>query len=406
VSLFLKLVGQSRHAVGVRALASAVIVSALLACDPRDTRVGSVSLPGSNDGGADAGVMFRRADAVGPLAMDRCLATAFPRLPLFVCEGASSPPEFQCVVSVFPDGGTVVVRQLPLSGTRAAQRLHGVGEQVVIAEVADTAPGPRVLEAFPFSTMGPAVAVSRLAASSQVSGVGVAANDLDVIVCEGASCALRRVPLDGDGGVELAPAIPTAATGPIQRGPGGLRAWTDDGGVTTWSPTGGVRRVSATGVSRLALGADGTTFFLADGALERASPQGARAVLADTLDAPHAVFALGGFVVVVERRAVRAFPQGGGAPLVLYELPSSETVALANARLVDGRLVFDQRCGAVGAQPRTGRVELDPARGQARWLNEDPRWPFLPGAPGGASRVVTSLREVLAVDGALIGIVE
>jgi hypothetical protein len=293
-----------------------------------------------------------------------------------------------------------------LSGNRLAHRLHGASATLVVAEVRDLAPQPRALEAFPFSLPGPPVTLSTLSSSSQVSGVSVAARDLDVIVCDGPACALRVLPLDGDGGLELASAIPTAATGPIQRSAGGRRAWTDDGGVSTWTASDGLRRLSAPGAMRLALSADGAAFFLAGEALERASPQGVRAVLAENLDAPHALFAVDGFVIVVERRAVRAFPQGGGAPLVLYELRPTDVGTLANARLVDGRLVFDQRCGALGPQTFTGRVELDPARGQARWLNEDPRWPFVAGAAGGASTVVTLLKDVLSVDGALIGIVD
>jgi hypothetical protein len=388
----------------VRALSAAIVASLLLACDPRDTRLGVMALAGPGDGGTDAGLV--RAEPVGPLPMERCQAKAFPQLPLFVCQGASSPPEFQCIVSVFPDGGTSVVRQFPLSGNRLAHRLHGASATLVVAEVRDLAPQPRALEAFPFSFPGPPVTLSTLTSSSQVSGVSVGARDLDVIVCDGPSCALRVLPLDGDGGLELASGVPTAATGPIQRSATGGRAWTDDAGISTWTAADGLLQRSAPGATRVAVSADGSVFFLAGDALERVSPQGGRAVLADTLDAPHALFALGGFVIVVERRAVRAFPQGGGAPLVLYELRPSDVGTLANARLVDGRLVFDQRCGVLGPQTFTGRVELDPARGQARWLNEDPRWPFVAGAAGGASTVVTLLKDVLSADGVLIGIVD
>jgi hypothetical protein len=398
----MKLGPGSGHAVDVRRLLPAFGLVCLLACDPRSTAVGSVALTG-DDGGFDAGTLGR-ADPVGPLAMARCVAKVFPRLPLFSCQGASSPPEFQCVVAVQPDGGLSVLRQLPLSGTRFITRLHGVGAGLVVSEVADSAPGPRALEAFPLSTVGSVTALDSLPAPARLSGVSVSSASLDVVTCEGGTCRLREVRLDGGGGVVLAGDVPRAATGTILRLPNGGRSWPDDGGVATWRAGEGLSRLDAQGVTQLAVSSDSSLLFLRDGTLERVTA-GARTVLAEQLDAPSALFALGGFAVVVEARAIRAFPRAGGAPLILYELSPSAPGTLGNARLVEERLVFDQVC-ATGPRPTTGRVELDPTLARARWLNEDPGWPFVPGAAGGASPVVESLRDVLTAQGLLVGVVE
>jgi hypothetical protein len=393
----------SGHAVVVRRFLPAFGLVCLLACDPRPTVVGAVALTG-DDGGFDAGTLGR-AEPVGPLAMARCVAKVFPRLPFVTCQGASSPPEFQCVVAVQPDGGVSVLRQLPFSETRSVTRLHGVGAGLVVSEVVDSAPGPRALEAFPLSVVGPVTALDSLPASSRLSGVSVSSASLDVVACEsGNTCRLREVRLDGGGGTDLSGDVRSASTGAVVRLPGGGRAWSDDGGVVTWRPGEGLARIDAPGISHFAVSSDSSLFLLRDATLERVT-NGVRAVLAEQLDAPRALFALGGFAVVVEPRAIRAFPRAGGAPLILYELSASSPGTLGNARLVDGRLVFDQVC-ATGPRPTTGRVELDPTLARARWLNEDPAWPFMPGAAGGASPVADSLRDVLTVEGLLVGVVE
>ncbi|MDX2015034.1 MAG: hypothetical protein SFW67_32875 [Myxococcaceae bacterium] len=386
----------------MRAWLATLVVVFTLACDPRDTRLGFVSLPIR----PDAGVSLRGAAPVGPLGLDRCQAAVYPNLPLVVCQGASSPPEFQCVVAVRPDGGVAVLRQLPLSGTRTVQRLHGVTAGRLVAEVVDSAAGPRVLESFPYPSPGSATTLASAGSAIRWSGTAVDAASVDVVACAAGRCSLDELPLDGGSAVELATDTRSAATTVIERNASGVRAWADDAGVVSWTPEQGLRRTDAVGVSRAALATDGSVFFLEGTTLVRVNPAGVRAELAQGLDGPHALFLIGGFAVVVERRAVRAFPQVGGAPLALYSLPASDTGTLANARLVDGRLVFDQRCGMLGPTALSGRVELDPTLGQARWLNEDPAWPYLPGAPGGASRVAPVLRDVLVVDGLLLGVVE
>ncbi|MCA2981321.1 MAG: hypothetical protein INH41_30955 [Myxococcaceae bacterium] len=382
----------------------------LLACDARETRLGSWPLPGPADAGAgpiDAGPTLGRADAVGSLSLERCIGQVAPQLPLFTCVGASTPPQFQCVVSVAVDGGVSVVRQLPSSGTRVIERLHGLAGEAVVAEVADSAPaGVRTLELFPAAVPGLERALLTRPGGAPLSGVAVSVDAVDLLSCSGLRCALETLPLDGGAVVVLDADVPTAATGPILRTAGGVRAWADDGGVTRWTPGGGRVRVQAPGVARAALADDGAVYFLSGAALERLAADGARAQLAQGLDAPHAVFAIGGYAVVVERRAVRAFPAGGGGALVLYELPAAASGALGNARLVQRRLVFDQVCGAFSGRPVTGRVELDPARARARWLNDDARWPFVPGASAGAHPLSPTLREVLTSDGVLVGVVD
>jgi hypothetical protein len=402
MSFFVKASQGSRHAATVRACLATLVVVCSVACGPRETRLGLV-LPTDEP---DAGVTLKAAAPVGPLALDRCQAAVYPNLPLFVCQGASSPPEFQCVVAVRPDGGVAVLRQLPLSGTRTVQRLHGVTGGGVVAEVVDSSAGPRVLESFPYPAPGSATSLASGPATTRWSGLALAATSVDLVTCEAGRCALQELPLDGGAAVELANETQSAATTAIERNTAGVRAWADDAGVATWFPTQGLRRTEAVAVSRVALATDGAVFFLEGTTLTRVNGAGARVEVAQGLDGPHALFLVGGFVVVVERRAVRAFPQAGGAPLALYALPAGDTSTLANARLVGGRLVFDQRCGMLGPTALSGRVEFDPTLGQARWLNEDPAWPYLPGAPGGASRVAPELREVLVVDGVLIGVVE
>lgn len=325
--------------------------------------------------GGDAGALLA-APPVGALASAACRKAFSPQLPIS-CFGGSGPAPSQCVMALWPDGGSTLVASLPTSGNLFVRRLHGVRAGLVVTEVADvTAAQPVSVGASPLDG-GARLALFTGTGTTSVPAVGLRDDGFDAITCEGAACTLRAVTWQGVT-TTLAASVPAPTPSSLlARASSGAFAWATDAGVVVSPGT----RVS-TQPGGLAAFDEGDTLFVTEGtSLLRVSPSRAPTALADGLEAPRGLFVISGHVVVVEARRVRAFPRQGGTPLVLYEPAVGAPGELTAPRLVEGRLVFDQVCEqpTPGAFTR-GNVEVDFARGTARWLNEDPAFPFLPGA--------------------------
>ena len=233
--------------------------------------------------------------------------------------------------------------------------------------------------------------------------VSVRPGAFDALWCEaGAPCSLRDVSLDG-GSTTLVASAPAPTPGSnILRSSQGRRSWATDGGVALFrSPS--VRLVTSQPGGWSAFDVDETLFVTEGSALLRVPPMGDPVTLTSTLSSPRGLFVISGHALVVEARAVRAFPKQGGAPLVLYELSPGDLGELTAPRLVDGRLVFDQVCQAITATNLVnGNVELDFMLGQARWLNDEPAFPFVRGARPDAQ----GFRDVYVSPEVIVGLVD
>lgn len=366
---------------------------ASLGCGVRATVLGAVDVASD----ADAGVL-RAAPAVGALAAADCRKAFSPPLPSS-CFGGSGPPPSQCLVALWPDGGSSVVTSLPTSGTRFIRALHGLRQGLAVVELGDVARvEPVVLEAAPVRA-GASVTLFSRSASTTLPAVTVRDDGVQFVACDGAACELREGRLDALASTVATGVVEPSPSAPLAKSAGGAFAWASDGGVVL-SP--------ATLVSTRAGGLvdfdSEETLFLTDGSELVRRPRGGEPVtLASDLSTPRGLFVVSGFVLVVEARRVRAFPRRGGEPLVLYELPASVPGELTSPRLAGGRLVFDQVCEMLTPTVTTrGNVEVDFVRGVARWLNEDPLYPFLPGArPAGRG-----YRTVVASSEVVVGLVD
>jgi len=225
----------------------------------------------------------------------------------------------------------------------------------------------------------------------------------DALGCEPLDrCSLRDVSLDG-GSLTLLSSAPAPTPGAeLLRSLQGSRSWATDAGVALFRNA-SVSVVTSQPGGWAAFDADETLFVTEGTSLLRRPPMGDAQTLTTTLSSPRGVLVIGGYALVVEARAVRAFPKQGGAPLVLYELLPADLGELTAPRLVDGRLVFDQVCQAITATNLVnGNVELDFTLGQSRWLNDEPAFPFVlgarPDAPG--------FRDVYVTPEVIVGLVE
>jgi hypothetical protein len=377
-----------------RLFALVVVGLAGLGCGVRATVLGAQAMSRS-DAGADAGVL--RAPSVGTLASDACRKAFAPRLPV-TCFGGSGPAPAQCVMAVWPDGGSGLVASLPSSGNRFFRRVHGVRAGLVVTEVAD------VTEALPVLLDGVGLdggANVRLLTGSPrttIPALTLRDDGFDAVTCEGTDCTLRAGTYDG-ATTALAANVraPTPATA-LARSDVGAFAWASDAGVVLSPST----LVTSSPGGLVGFDEGDTLFVTGDAALLRVPPSRVPVTLSSDLDAPRGLFVISGHVLVVEARRVRAFPKQGGAPLVLYEL-SAEPGELTAPRLVDGRLVFDQVCEQLAPGVTTaGNVEVDFTRGTSRWLNEDPAFPFMRGARPAAR----GYRDVTATPEVVVGLVD
>lgn len=378
MSLFVKLAGSLRHAAFVRR--EVLILAGLLvsACELRATSLGGVL--GTPDAGAvDAGLP-RRAPAVGALSVASCRKRVGPQLP-GICFGGSGPPPNQCLLALTPDGGLTLAATYPTNADRFVRRVHGLDVDRIILEVADSTLRTEA-ELISVHVSGGAPDVHlRASTTATFPSVSVRRGAIDALWCEpGAPCSLRDVSLDG-GATTVSSSVPAPTPGTnILRSSQGSRSWATDGGVALFrSPS--VRLVTSQPGGWSAFDADETLFVTEGSSLLRLPPMGNAVTLTSTLSSPRGLFVISGYALVVEARAVRAFPKQGGAPLVLYELSPTDLGELTAPRLVDGRLVFDQVCQAITATNLVnGNVELDFMLGQARWLNDEPAFPFVRGA--------------------------
>ncbi|MBM4779131.1 MAG: hypothetical protein GQE15_15605 [Archangiaceae bacterium] len=371
-----------------------VLLLTLVACAPRPTVLGAQFMDAGVDAGAPA---FKAAAAVGPLSVTNCRKRFQPVYPAG-CFGGSGPPPEQCVVAQRPDGGVTLVTSVPTSGDLVIRDLHGLEGTRVVVEVASVTSGaPVQVSAFEVDGGAPGVRLLTGSAYATVPTMTVADSTWDAVVCEG-TCALREGRLDGTSSSVVANDVlrPSPRTTIVRSG--STRAWTTDAGVTTSaSPL-----LVTSGPGLVAFDGEGTLFATEGSKLLRA-PDGVRAELRSDLDAPVGLFPIDGHVLVVEARRVRAFPKQGGAPFTLYELAPSNLGTLSAPRLVGGRLFFDQVCERLSPTVDVpGNVELDFVLGEARWLNEDPAFPFVRGARPDAP----GFRDVFTSPEVIVGLVE
>lgn len=396
MSLRVKLAAQS----GTLRFVSRVCASLLLGlvaagCGARETSLGAVTSP------ADAGV-FVRAPAVAPLSVDRCRVRVGPQLP-GECFGGSGPPPKQCVLAVRPDGGVSIVASVPTSGTRSIRRVHGLEAGRVVLEVADVnQQGPATLGSTGVDG-GPVDVHLTAPASSTFELVTVRPGGLDAIACEaGGRCALFDVSF-GTAAVDVLEQVPAPGVeSPIVRSKAGSRSWAAAAGAVVVRG-GAASLVTARAPGPFAFDDDDSLFVTEGPSLVRVPMTGPAVTLSATLDEPRGVFLVGGYALVVEARAVRAFPKQGGAPLVLYQLEPSDLGPLTAPRLVEGRLVFDQVCQALTPTNLvSGNVELDFTRGRSRWLNDEPSFPFVRGARPDAP----GFKDVFVSPEVIVGLLE
>lgn len=380
---------------GHAAFVRVVLLLTLVACAPRPTVLGAQLM----DAGVDAGPpILKSAAAVGPLSETNCRKRYQPRVP-GVCFGGSGPPPEQCVVAQRPDGGVTLVTSVSTGGDQLIRSLQGLAGTRVVVEVASvTAAAPVEISAFDLDGGAPGVRLLRGSASATLPSMTVTGPTWDAVLCEGSSCVLHEGRVDGTSSAIVANSVlPPSPRATIARS-GSTRAWTTDAGVTTSAAPSLV--TASPGL--VALDADGT-LFATEGAKLLQFPNGVRTELRTDLDSPSGIFLIEGHVLVVEARRVRAFPKQGGAPLVLYELEPSNLGSLSAPRLVGGKLFFDQVCERVTPTfELPGNVELDFVQGRARWLNEDPAFPFLEGARPDAP----GYRDVFVSPEVIVGLVE
>jgi hypothetical protein len=348
------------------------------ACGVRETMLGGV-LETPDAGAVDAGLP-RRANAVGALAVASCRTRVGPRVP-GVCFGGSGPPPNQCVIAVTPDGGVTLAASYPTNADRFVRRVHGLDGDRIVLEVADSTQRTAAELVSVDVSGGAAVVHVTASPASTFPSVSVRRGALDALWCEpGARCSLSDVSLDGGSTLVVSNAPAPTPGADILRSPRGSRSWATDAGVALFrSPSVSLVTSQPGGWSVFDL--DETLFVTEGNSLLRRPPMGDAVTLTTTLSSPRGLFVISGYVLVVEARAVRAFPKQGGTPLVLYELLPADLGELTAPRLVDGRLVFDQVCQAITATNLVnGNVELDFMLGQARWLNDEPAFPFVRGA--------------------------
>lgn len=386
----MKLSSRFGHAGYVRV----VLLLLLVACAPRPTVLGAQFI----DAGVDAGALtFKAASAVGPLSETNCRKRFQPVYPPG-CFGGSGPPPEQCVVAQWPDGGVTLVTSVPTRGDLIIRNLHGLDGTRVVVEVASvTSAAPVGVSAFDVDGGAPGVPLLSASAYATVPSMTVTGSSWDAVVCEGV-CVLREGRLDGTSSAIVASNVlrPSPRASLVRSG--ATRAWTTDAGVTTSATP----SLVTSGPGLVAFDADGVLYATEGSKLLRA-PDGARSELRGDLDSPVGLFLVEGHALVVEARRVRAFPKQGGAPLTLYELAPSNLGTLSAPRLVGGRLFFDQVCERVTpAVDVSGNVELDFVLGDARWLNEDPAFPFVPGARPDAP----GYRDVFTSAEVIVGLVE
>lgn len=400
MSLLVKLAGPLRHAALVRG--GAFIVAGLLtaACGPRMTSLGA-AVESPDAGAVDAGLL-RRAPAVGPLSVASCRKRVGPQLP-GLCFGGSGPPPNQCILAITPDGGVALAASYPTNADRFVRRVHGLDVDRIIFEVADST--LRTESELVSIDVGGGAPVVHLTASTTATFpvVTVRRGAFDALWCEpGDRCSLREVSLDG-GSATLLSNVPAPTPGAeLLRSPLGSRTWATDAGVALFRAA-SVRLVTSQPGGWAAFDGDEALFVTEGASLLRHPPTGDAVTLTTTLSSPRGLFVVGGYALVVEARAVRAFPAQGGAPLVLYELQPADLGELTGPRLVDGRLVFDQVCQAITATNLVnGNVELDFLLGQARWLNDEPAFPFVRGARPDAP----GFKDVSVTPEVIVGLVD
>lgn len=380
-----------------RLLALAAVALACFGCGVRATVLGAQDTSSPDDAGVDAGLLLA-APPVGPLSSAACRKAFAPTLPV-ACFGGSGPASAQCVMALWPDGGSTLVTSLPTAGTRFIRALHGVRAGLAVVELADVAAGqPVTLEGAPVDG-GARTTLLTTQPASTVPALALREAGFDAVSCEATACTLWTGTWDGasrslGSGVRA----PTPSTA-IARSSLGTYAWATDAGVVLSPST-----LVSTQPGGLAAFDEDDTLFVADGSgLLRLPASRLPTPVATGLDSPRGLFLISGHAVVVEARRLRAFPKAGGSPLVLYELPAAALGELTAPRLVAGRLVFDQVCEqlAPGLVTR-GNVELDFARGSSRWLNEDPAFPFLVGArPAGQG-----FRDIAATPEVVVGLLD
>jgi hypothetical protein len=382
------------HGFGHAAFVRVVLLLSLVACAPRPTVLGAQFI----DAGVDAGApTLKTAATVGPLSQTSCRKRFQPVYPAG-CFGGSGPPPDQCVVAQRPDGGVTLVTSVPTSGDLVIRTLHGLAGARVVVEVASvTAAAPVEVSAFDVDGGAPGVLLLTGSVYATIPSMTVTGPTWDAVLCDG-TCVLREGRVDRASSTVVASnVLPPSPRAPIARS-GSTRAWTTDGGVTT-SASPALVTVSP---GLVAFDTDGTLFAVEGPKLLR-SPEGVRTELRTDLESPVGLFLIEGHVLVVEARRVRAFPKQGGAPLVLYELAPANLGTLTAPRLVGGRLFFDQVCERVTPTvDLSGNVELDFVQGRARWLNEDPAFPFLDGARPDAP----GYRDVFVSPEVIVGLVE
>ena len=352
-------------------------------------------------GGSDAGLP-RRANAVGALSVANCRKRVGPQLP-GICFGGSGPPPNQCILAVTPDGGVTLAASYPTNADRFVRRVHGLDVDRIIVEVADSTrrTAAELVSVDVFG--GPSVVQVTASTTATFPSVSVRRGAFDALWCEpGDRCSLRDVVLDGGATTVVSNApSPTPGTD-ILRSLQGSRSWATDAGVALFrSPS--VSLVTSQPGGWSAFDVDETLFVTDGNSLLRQPPTGDAVTLSTALSSPRGLFVIGGYALVVEARAVRAFPKQGGAPLVLYELLPADLGELKAPRLVDGRLVFDQVCQAITATNLVnGNVELDFMLGRARWLNEEASFPFVRGARPDAP----GFRDVYVTPEVIVGLVD
>lgn len=383
------------HRFGHAGVVRVALLLILVACAPRPTVLGAQF----SDAGVDAGVPELKAAApVDPLSQTNCRKRYQPVVP-GVCFGGSGPPPEQCVVAQRLDGGVTLVTSVPTRGDLIIRNLHGLDATRVVVEVASVTSASAVeVSAFDLDGGAPGVRLLGGSAYSTIASMTVTGSTWDAVSCDPLSCVLHEGRTDGTSTAPVASnVLPPSPRAAIARS-GSKRAWTTDAGVTTSAAA----TLVTTSPGLVAFDSDGTLFATEGSKLLRA-PEGVRTELHSDLDAPVGLFVVQGHVLVVEARRVRAFPKQGGAPLVLYELSPTDLGSLAAPRLIAGRLFFDQVCERVSATfDLAGNVELDFVQGRARWLNEDPAFPFLEGARPDAP----GYRDVFVSPEVIVGLVE
>jgi hypothetical protein len=400
-SLFVKLGPSLRHAASVRPRALILAGLLMTACEARTTSLGSVKEISADAGEVDAGLL-RRAGPVGALSIESCRKQVETEVPS-TCFGVSGPAPNTCVLAVTPDGGTLLAAAFPTGGDRSIRRVHGVDVDRIFLEVGDVRQRTEAELISVHVTGGTPVVHLTASATATFPAVSVRRGVVDALWCEpDTRCSLHEVSLDG-GALTLLPNAPTPTPGSdIIRSVQGSRSWATDSGVALYrNPTVNLVTKQAGGWS--AFDADDTLFVTEGNSLLRLPVTGNASTLSTTLSSPRGLFVVGGFVLVVEARSVRAFPKQGGASLALYELRPGDVGELTAPRLVDGRLIFDQVCEAVTTTTVVnGNVELDFTLGQARWLNDEPAFPFVRGARPNAS----GLRDVYVTPEFIVGLVD